>query len=167
MATTVVPTSFKVLVKMVAGAFYGGRCPPIDSLPEDERARALKPQHDTTGLARVLLGALTERQWVKEDELAVELNVHPRMARRALRYLEEEQLLQREHRKETKRQMKREAAALGQAVEEEDEALLKAQVSTYCCLDYPRLVDSLRYRLEAMRRAVKVRASVCRVCVWL
>ena len=157
MATTVVPTSFKVLVKMVASAFYGGRCPPIEALPPEERERALKPQHDTTGLARVLLAALTERQWVKEDDLAVSLGVHPRMARRALRYLEEEQLLQREHRRETKRSAKKEAAALGQAIAEEDEALLKAQVVTYCALDYPRLVDALRYRLEAMRRSVKVR----------
>ena len=165
MATTVVPTSFKVLVKMVASAFYGGRCPPIEALPPEERERALKPQHDTTGLARVLLAALTERQWVKEDDLAVSLGVHPRMARRALRYLEEEQLLQREHRRETKRSAKKEAAALGQAIAEEDEALLKAQVVTYCALDYPRLVDALRYRLEAMRRSVKVRVAAAAVTV--
>jgi hypothetical protein len=44
MATTVVPTSFKVLVKMVASAFYGGLCPPLEAIPADERERALKPQ---------------------------------------------------------------------------------------------------------------------------
>jgi len=44
MATTVVPTSFKVLVKMVASAFYGGMCPPLEALPPEERERAQKPQ---------------------------------------------------------------------------------------------------------------------------
>jgi hypothetical protein len=131
MATTVVPTSFKVLVKMVASAFYGGMCPPLESMPPEDRERALKPQvgarrgrvprrgggvaarrrrmwprpgsrspianapsppppkNDTTGLGRVLLGALTERQWVKEDDLASDLSLHPKMVRRALRYLEQ------------------------------------------------------------------------------
>jgi len=68
----------------------------------------------------------------------------------------QEQLLQREHRKETKRQIKREAAALDQQLAPEDEEQLKAHVVTYCALDYPRLVDALRYRLETMKRNVKV-----------
>lgn len=46
-------------------------------------------QNDTTGLGRILLGALTERQWVKEDDLASDLNLHAKMVRRALRYLEQ------------------------------------------------------------------------------
>jgi hypothetical protein len=36
----------------------------------------------------VLLTALTEREWVKEDDLASDLQLHPKMVRRALRYLE-------------------------------------------------------------------------------
>lgn len=46
-------------------------------------------QADTTGLGVVLLTALTERQWVDEDDLAAELKLHPKMVRRALRYLEQ------------------------------------------------------------------------------
>ncbi|GBF98212.1 hypothetical protein Rsub_10712 [Raphidocelis subcapitata] len=165
MATTVVPTSFKVLVKMVASAFYGGMCPPLEAVPPEERERAQKPQNDTTGLGRVLLAALTERQWVKEDELASDLNLQPKMARRALRGQREgartldatalEQLLQREHRRETKRQIKKEAAALDQAIDPEDEEALRAHVVSYCALDYPRLLDALRYRLETMTRNVR------------
>lgn len=41
----------------------------------------------------------------------------------------QEQVLQREHRRETKRQMKKEAAALDQAVDPEEEEMLKAHVS--------------------------------------
>ncbi|KAI8465210.1 MAG: hypothetical protein J3K34DRAFT_488759 [Monoraphidium minutum] len=155
MATTVVPTSFKVLVKMVASAFYGGMCPPLEAMPAEERERAQKPANDTTGLGRVLLAALTEEAWVKEDDLARRLNLQPKMVRRTLRYLEQEQLLQREHRKETKRQQKKEAAALEKELDPEDEEQLKAQVVSYCALDYPRLVDMLRYRLETMKRNVK------------
>lgn len=44
---------------------------------------------DTTGLGIVLLTALAERQWVKEDDLARDLSLHPKMVRRALRYLEQ------------------------------------------------------------------------------
>lgn len=79
--------------------------------------------------------------------------------------LPQEQLVQREHRKETRRSRKREAAMLDKAglnpqgltpEEEEEEALAKGVVISYCALDYPRLVDMLRYRLAMMQRHVKV-----------
>lgn len=46
-------------------------------------------QADTTGLGIVVLTALTERQWVEEDEFARSLNLPPKMVRKAMRFLEE------------------------------------------------------------------------------
>lgn len=46
-------------------------------------------QADTTGLGIIVLAALTERQWVEEDEFARSLNLPPKMVRKAVRYLEE------------------------------------------------------------------------------
>ena len=66
-----------------------------------------KQQPQPLGLGAVLLDALAAREWVNEDGLADALGVHPKAARRALRVLEREQLVQREHRKETARRKKR------------------------------------------------------------
>lgn len=41
------------------------------------------------GLGAIALDALTRREWVKEDELAQQLKVHPKVLRRVLRYLEQ------------------------------------------------------------------------------
>ena len=41
------------------------------------------------GLGAIALDALTRREWVKEDELALQLKVHPKVLRRVLRYLEQ------------------------------------------------------------------------------
>ncbi len=41
------------------------------------------------GLGAVALDALVRREWVKEDELADQLKVHPKVLRRVLRYLEQ------------------------------------------------------------------------------
>ena len=43
---------------------------------------------------------LVRRQWVKEEDLAKVLRLHPKQLRRTLRVLEEEMLVIREHRKE-------------------------------------------------------------------
>lgn len=43
---------------------------------------------------------LIRRQWVKEEDLAKVLRLHPKQLRRTLRVLEEEMLVIREHRKE-------------------------------------------------------------------
>ena len=37
----------------------------------------------------ITLDALTRREWVKEDELAAQIKVHPKVLRRAMRYLEQ------------------------------------------------------------------------------
>jgi hypothetical protein len=49
----------------------------------------LQAQQDTSGLAIVLLTALAEKQWVEEDVLARDLNLPPKMVRKAMRYFEQ------------------------------------------------------------------------------
>eukprot|EP00882_Tetradesmus_deserticola_P018627 GHRQ01020007.1.p1 GENE.GHRQ01020007.1~~GHRQ01020007.1.p1 ORF type:complete len:392 (+),score=187.73 GHRQ01020007.1:621-1796(+) len=128
----------------------------------------LPPQQDTSGLAIVLLTALVEKQWVEEDVLARDLNLPPKMVRKAMRYFEQEQLLQREHKKEGKRARKRERELMVQAglrpapgqdggegavdAEEEDEGIVSGRIISYCALDYPRILDSVRWRLSMMKK---------------
>lgn len=40
------------------------------------------------------------RQWVREEDLAKDLKLHSKQLRRTLRFLEEEKLIMRDHRKE-------------------------------------------------------------------
>eukprot|EP00882_Tetradesmus_deserticola_P023359 GHRQ01025418.1.p1 GENE.GHRQ01025418.1~~GHRQ01025418.1.p1 ORF type:complete len:198 (+),score=65.22 GHRQ01025418.1:149-742(+) len=132
------------------------------------RPHCLPPQQDTSGLAIVLLTALVEKQWVEEDVLARDLNLPPKMVRKAMRYFEQEQLLQREHKKEGKRARKRERELMVQAglrpapgqdggegavdAEEEDEGIVSGRIISYCALDYPRILDSVRWRLSMMKK---------------
>ena len=37
----------------------------------------------------IILDSLLRREWVKEDELAADLKVHPRILRKALRWFEQ------------------------------------------------------------------------------
>lgn len=94
--------------------------------------------------------------------------------------------MQREHRKESVRHRKHERAlmvkaglrqgpggsaaaaaggdpaAAGQGPEEEEEAIVsKGHVITYCALDYPRIVDSVRWRIATMKANLKVRLPAC------
>ena len=46
------------------------------------------------GLGVITLDALARREWVKEDELAAEIKVHPKVLRRVLRYLEQARLFE-------------------------------------------------------------------------
>lgn len=68
--------------------------------------------YDTHGLGVVVLTALSNKEWIKEDELAAELNIHAKQLRRALRYLEQEQVIMREHVRETKRMQTKGALAV-------------------------------------------------------
>ncbi|KAF6265338.1 hypothetical protein COO60DRAFT_1623957 [Scenedesmus sp. NREL 46B-D3] len=176
---------------MLGQMFYSGQCPPawwVDAAEpkkpenpaeaemamfEEKKASQLareakrKAQADTSGLAVVLLTALVERQWVEEDVLARDLNLPPKMVRKAMRYFEQEQLLQREHKKEGKRARKRERELMVQAglrpapgqdglgagdAEEEDEGIVVGRIISYCALDFPRILDSVRWRLAMMKK---------------
>jgi len=93
----------------------------------------------------------------------------------------QEQVVQREHRKESVRMRKQErdmmnkaglrqapgaaaaagdAAAAGGADAEEEEAIVsKGHVITYCALDYPRIVDSVRWRLYTIKETLQVNSD--------
>lgn len=47
-----------------------------------------------------ILLCFLRRQWVREEDLAKDLKLHAKQLRRVLRFLEEEKLLTRDHRKE-------------------------------------------------------------------
>lgn len=93
----------------------------------------------------------------------------------------QEQLLRREHRKETKtfRKQEREmqikaglrpgsgaaaaggggdpaAAAAGLGADEDDGIVARGLIVSYCALDYPRIVDSVRWRLATIRKNLQV-----------
>ncbi|WIA30223.1 hypothetical protein OEZ86_000314 [Tetradesmus obliquus] len=191
MSAITVPAAYKKLVIMLGHMFYSGQCPPawwVDAAEpkkpenpaeaemamfEEKKASQLareakrKAQQDTSGLAIVLLTALAEKQWVEEDVLARDLNLPPKMVRKAMRYFEQEQLVQREHKKEGKRARKRERELMVQAglrpapgqegtnvadAEEEDEGIVAGRIISYCALDYPRMLDSVRWRLAMMKK---------------
>ena len=46
-------------------------------------------QAEFIGLGVITLDALMRREWVKEEELATEIKVHPKVLRRVLRYFEQ------------------------------------------------------------------------------
>lgn len=191
MSAITVPAAYKKLVIMLGHMFYSGQCPPawwVDAAEpkkpenpaeaemamfEEKKASQLareakrKAQQDTSGLAIVLLTALAEKQWVEEDVLARDLNLPPKMVRKAMRYFEQEQLVQREHKKEGKRARKQERELMVQAglrpapgqegtnvadAEEEDEGIVAGRIISYCALDYPRMLDSVRWRLAMMKK---------------
>ena len=123
--------AFAHLVRMLGRAFY-------TDVPGDER-KALAPH----ALVPVVLDAMTRREWVKEDNLAGELGLHPKQIRKVLRFLHEEQLICREFRKER-----------GVA---DGDAPAKSFTHSYSCLDYSRCVDVARYRLHFMVKDIKVK----------
>jgi hypothetical protein len=89
----------------------------------------------------------------------------------------QEQLLQREHKKEGKRARKRERELMVQAglrpapgqdsaaaaadAEEEDEGIVAGRIISYCALDYPRILDSVRWRLAMMKKNWQVCGCCC------
>ncbi|MCO5599482.1 hypothetical protein L7F22_053586 [Adiantum nelumboides] len=152
MATSTEP--FRRLVKLVARAFYD----------DDVNAKgANKPKtekFDNRGIAVVVLDALTRRQWVKEDDLAKNLRLHPKQLRRTLRTLEEEALIVREHRRETAKGVKAYNAAIaatndGSMNQREGEEKQKLHTHSYCCLDYAQVYDIVRYRIHRAKKKIK------------
>ncbi|MEW5316799.1 MAG: hypothetical protein WDW38_008149 [Sanguina aurantia] len=99
-------TEFARLLRLVARAFYSGPCPPKGYEDEPEHTRSKFFKIDTTGLGVVVLDYLARQQWVSEAMLMQELTIHPKLLRRALKYLEKERLLMSEHRRESRRRRK-------------------------------------------------------------
>ncbi|KAF7094222.1 hypothetical protein CFC21_096550 [Triticum aestivum] len=138
------PVPFNRLVRLAARAFY-------DDLP----APAGGGQQHAQGTAVVVLDALTRRdgQWVREDDLAASLRMQPKPLRRVLRYLEEDKIVLRDHRKEPA--PAKPAAAAGVAEEGDEKERVKLHVKSYCCLDYAQACDAVRYRLHRMRKKIR------------
>lgn len=137
---------FNRLVSLAGRAFYD------DLLP----AAATAGQQNAQGMAVVVLDALTRRngQWVREDDLAASLRMQPRPLRRVLRYLEEEMIVARDHRKEPA-PANPAAAADDCAMEGDEKEKVKLHQKSYCCLDYAQACDAVRYRIHRMRKKIK------------
>ncbi|CAM6106125.1 unnamed protein product [Calypogeia fissa] len=144
---------FRRLVKLVARAFYDEEIPPKGA------NRSKSDKSDNRGIAVVVLDALTRRQWVKEEDLARDLRLHPKQLRRTLRVLEEELLILREHRRETVKGAKVYNAAIAavseQPSERDGEEKPKVHTHSYCCLDYAQVYDVVRYRIHRSKKKIK------------
>ena len=127
------------------------------------------PQIPPTGLGAVLLDALAEREWVREDDLFASLGLHAKPARRALRYLEGEQFVAREHRKEAARPRAGQPAPSSDggaadstgttAADGASPPSIRAHIHSYAALDWPRALDVLRLRRHALRAGLTARAA--------
>eukprot|EP00250_Pteridium_aquilinum_P007411 c17133_g1_i3 orf=268-1734(+) len=152
MSTSTEP--YRRLVKLVARAFYD------DDMNAKGTNKPKPEKFDNRGIAVVVLDALTRRQWVKEDDLAKDLRLHPKQLRRTLRTLEEEALIVREHRRETIKGVKAYNAAIaatndGSTNQREGEEKQKLHTHSYCCLDYAQVYDIVRYRIHRAKKKIK------------
>ncbi|XP_023006507.1 general transcription factor IIE subunit 1-like [Cucurbita maxima] len=144
---------FNRLVKLAARAFYDDITTKGDNQPKTGRS-------DNRGIAVVVLDALTRRQWVREEDLAKNLKLHSKQLRRTLRFLEEEKLITRDHRRETAKGAKIFSAAVaatadGQRPTKEGDEKIKMHTHSYCSLDYAQIYDVVRYRVHRMRKKLK------------
>ncbi|KAA0058049.1 general transcription factor IIE subunit 1 [Cucumis melo var. makuwa] len=144
---------FNRLVKLAARAFYDDITTKGDNQPKTGRS-------DNRGIAVVVLDALTRRQWVREEDLAKNLKLHSKQLRRTLRFLEEEKLITRDHRRETAKGAKIFSAAVaatadGQHQTKEGDEKIKMHTHSYCSLDYAQIYDVVRYRMHRMKKKLK------------
>ncbi|XP_024543384.1 general transcription factor IIE subunit 1 isoform X1 [Selaginella moellendorffii] len=144
---------FRRLVRLVARAFYD------DEIPHKGANPGKSGKSDNKGISVVVLDALTRRQWVKEEELAKRLKLHPKQLRRTLRVLEDEMLVIREDHKETTKNAKVYNAAVAVADGEQQggpaNEKTKALLHSYCCLDYAQICDVVRYRIHRAKKMIK------------
>nr|XP_011464246.1 PREDICTED: general transcription factor IIE subunit 1-like [Fragaria vesca subsp. vesca] len=146
---------FNRFVRLAARAFYDDITPEGDN--KQPRTGRIS---DNRGIAVVVLDALSRRQWVREEDLAKDLKLHPKQLRWVLQFLMEERLVIREHRKETAKGVKIFSAAVaatanGQQHRKEGDEKTKLQTHSYCCLDYAQIYDVVRYRLHLLKKELK------------
>lgn len=127
------------LARMLTVSLYNVPIPP------GAEGRKQKEAHASEGLAVVVVRALADREWVKEEKLAEELHLGPKQVRKVLHYLEEEGLVRRAQARERKQDR---APITGMTGEEEG----AARTYSYCCLDFPRMLDCIRLRLAKLRQ---------------
>ncbi|KAK1385433.1 HTH TFE/IIEalpha-type domain-containing protein [Heracleum sosnowskyi] len=138
--------SFNSLVKFTAKAFY------------DDIAATKSGKKDGRGLAVVVLDALTRRQWVRDEDLAKDLQLSTKQLRQILRIFEEDRLVKRDHMKESAKIYTSAAVAAtadGHHTGREQEGKIKLHTYSYCCLDYAQIYDVVRYRMRRMKMNIK------------
>ena len=103
------------------------------------------------GVVEIVVDALTRRQWIREDDLAAALKLNPKQLRRVLRHLETLRVLKRSHVKE--RQALKEQRLVERAGMSEREAseAVEKKTASWCCLEYSRIVDTLRFGLKGVK----------------
>ncbi|VVB12274.1 unnamed protein product [Arabis nemorensis] len=97
--TTVVVKPFIELVRLIAMSFY-------DDYISKSNNQKKSATNDNRGIAVVVLNALTRRQWVSEEDLAMDLNLGATQIRKIIRHFEEEKLVTRYQKKETVKRAK-------------------------------------------------------------
>ncbi|CAL9213547.1 unnamed protein product [Arabidopsis halleri] len=144
----VVLQPFVKLVRLVARAFYDDYTTKSDHQQKSARS-------DNRGIAAVVLDALARRQWVREEDLAKDLQLHAKQLRKIIRLFEEEKLIMRDHRKETAKGAKMYSAAVAATTDGRAEDKVKLHTHSYCCLDYAQICDVVRFRLHRMKKRLK------------
>ncbi len=104
------------------------------------------------GLVEIVVDALTRRQWTREDDLAYALKLNPKQLRRVLRHLEHRlKVLRRSHVKE-RQTLKEQRLVMERGVTEEEAATaVEKRTASWCCLDYARIVDTLRFGIKGVK----------------
>ena len=104
------------------------------------------------GLVEIVVDALTRRQWTREDDLAHALKLNPKQLRRVLRHLEHRlKVLRRSHVKE-RQTLKEQRLVMERGVTEEEAATaVEKRTASWCCLDYARIVDTLRFGIKGVK----------------
>ncbi|KAL1216534.1 hypothetical protein V5N11_030175 [Cardamine amara subsp. amara] len=145
---TVVLKPFIKLVKLLARAFYDDYTTKSDNQQKSARI-------DNRGIAVVVLDALTRRQWVREEDLAKELQLHAKQLRKIIRHFEEQKLIMRDHRKETAKGAKMYSVAVAATTDGRAEDKVKLHTHSYCCLDYPQIYDIVRIKVHRIKKKLK------------
>ncbi|CAN7038748.1 unnamed protein product [Brassica oleracea var. botrytis] len=145
---TVVLEPFIKLVRLLARAFYDDYTTKSDNQQKTARS-------DNRGIAVVVLDELTRKQWVREEDLAKELKLHAKQLRKIIRHFEEQNLIMRDHRKETAKGAKMYSVAVAATTGGRAEDKVKFHTHSYCCLNYPQIYDIVRYKLHRMKKKLK------------
>lgn len=168
-STVSVPGKYKALVQLIARALYTGHCPPM-SEAEQPKTEAARKKEQYLDLAVIVLDALTRREWVKEDELALDLKLAQKVLRRATNYLEQQMLVTREQRREKHAAQAADAgrgatppgAATASTSEagDADPGPSKQVTVVYCKLDYRKVLEGMQLRMQGLRAGLKEQGQI-------
>eukprot|EP00201_Polytomella_parva_P024451 CAMPEP_0175040806 /NCGR_PEP_ID=MMETSP0052_2-20121109/1496_1 /TAXON_ID=51329 ORGANISM="Polytomella parva, Strain SAG 63-3" /NCGR_SAMPLE_ID=MMETSP0052_2 /ASSEMBLY_ACC=CAM_ASM_000194 /LENGTH=219 /DNA_ID=CAMNT_0016303115 /DNA_START=40 /DNA_END=696 /DNA_ORIENTATION=- len=155
-------SGYRRMIRMAARMFYAAECPPLDKDPERDNPRSKISKLNTRGLGVIVLDYLSRGEWHEESNILKDLQVNQKLLRKALQYLEQEQVIQRYD----KRDKRRKARAMGEEVDEfmsgrvaaqaessddENDANRRGYLVTYFAIDYSRAHDTIRLKLHRMR----------------